>query len=107
VSLPKDVLLSTTQVVDSTGVTYRVLDYWIRNGVLEPVVDANGSGSRRLFEPRQVPMIRALGRIQHALNLNEAGVSTVLLGECFDAMKRGQLYLDLSDNVVLSWDLEP
>lgn len=97
-------LLTTTQFVNLTGVTFRVLDYWLRNGVLEPAVEASGSGSRRQFFPDQVPMVRTLGHIQAALGHSQSGVSTVLLAEVYDALEREQNFLDLGYGVTLTWE---
>ena len=97
-------LITTTQFVNLTGVTHRVLDYWIRNGVLEPAVEASGSGSRRQFLPDQIAMVRTLGLIQAALGHSQSGVSTVLLGEVYEALERNQHHVDLGYGVVLSWE---
>lgn len=102
-----DELLSTAQMLDATGITFRILDYWIRCGVFEPAVEATGSGSRRQFFPESVAMVRTLGRIQEGLSRSGTGVSTVLLSEVYDAMERGDNSLDLGDGVRLSWEPEP
>jgi hypothetical protein len=47
----KDGLLTTWEVVEASGVSYRMLDYWIRTepAVLGPTVGATGSGTLRLW----------------------------------------------------------
>jgi DNA-binding transcriptional MerR regulator len=97
-------LLSTYEVVEGTDVTFRMLDYWIRNGVIVPDVEASGSGSRRRFTAEQAQMVWTLGRVQAALNRSQSGVSTVLLGEVCDAMERGEHCLALGHGVFLSWE---
>lgn len=55
-----DGLLSTRAVADAVGISYRKVDYWIRQGALELVQDANGSGTRRRFAPSEVRIVRAV-----------------------------------------------
>ena len=51
---------STQQVVDMIdGLTYRMIDNWVRRGYITPEVPAAGSGSRRRFTDEQVDTIRA------------------------------------------------
>jgi len=42
------------------GITYRMLDYWIRIGLVTPSVPATGSGSRRRFSPADVYRVRRI-----------------------------------------------
>lgn len=56
--------LTTPQVCQLTGVTFRQLDYWVRNGWVTPSKkDSYGSGSLRVFGPEQVGRIEALGAL--------------------------------------------
>jgi DNA-binding transcriptional MerR regulator len=58
---------STQEVADLVGVSYRQVDYWVRQGVLTPLEDAHGSGTHRrwsdddLVELRLVASLRRLG----------------------------------------------
>lgn len=45
---------SAPQVCETVGITYRQLDYWLRVGLLDPYRNARGSGSRRMFDDRDV-----------------------------------------------------
>lgn len=96
--------LSTSQFIEATGATFRVLDYWVRTGVIDPAVEAAGSGSRRQFHAADVPRVRTLVLISAALSRASAGVSTVLLGEIFDAMRNGDNVLDLGHGICISWE---
>lgn len=44
-------LWTTQQLVKATGLTYRILDYYTRNGLVKPVIEAVGSGTARLWDP--------------------------------------------------------
>jgi hypothetical protein len=48
---------TTNQVVRLADCSYRQLDYWCRLGAIHPLVDARGSGTRRLFSPRQAASV--------------------------------------------------
>jgi len=52
--------ISSVEVCRETGATYRQLDYWSRNHVIEPVAHAGGSGYKRVWHPEQLPVIRAI-----------------------------------------------
>ena len=52
---------STTEVIEMTGLSFRVLDYWLRTGAVV-LVDGNtpGSGGRRRFTEDEVEAIQRL-----------------------------------------------
>ena len=54
----RDQLLTSSEVCQRTGLTYRQLDYWTRQGFVEPVVAAAGQGSNRLFDAAAVRAIK-------------------------------------------------
>jgi DNA-binding transcriptional MerR regulator len=48
-----------------TGTTYRQLDYWVRRGLLEPAVAANGSGTKRRWTTEDLGRVRRLRLASH------------------------------------------
>lgn len=57
----EDRTFTTQEVMEATGASYRIVDYWARNGVLTPsVAEACGSGSRRRFSALDVEVARVL-----------------------------------------------
>lgn len=54
--------LSTVQVAQATGVTYRMLDHWCRCGYIDGQEPWTGSGSRRRWTPEQVARVEQLAR---------------------------------------------
>lgn len=57
-------VLSSREVADLAGVTYRQLDYWCRTDLLTPSVsEARGSGSCRRFSLADAYATAALGRL--------------------------------------------
>ncbi len=52
---------SAKQSADIVGITYRQLDYWARTELVRPsLVDAEGSGSRRLYSYRDLLELKAI-----------------------------------------------
>lgn len=70
-------LLRSPEVCDRAGITYRQLDLWSRKGVIAPVQEATGPGSRRLFSSPQVQALALLG------TLASLGASTSVLGNVY------------------------
>lgn len=52
--------LTSAEVCELTGLSYRRLDHWTRSGRLTPIVAAEGPGSQRLYSPAVVAEIRKL-----------------------------------------------
>lgn len=53
-------LVSSAELCSRSGATYRQVDYWARNGILCPEVEASGTGTRRSYGADQVRRARAL-----------------------------------------------
>ena len=68
-SLEKTASWSTPEAHRIARISYRMLDYWIREGLVEPAVPAKGTGNRRRFSWRDLVAVRAIAA------LREAGVS--------------------------------
>lgn len=96
---------STTQVSELSGATYRQLDYWATNGVLEPsLAPAIGCGSRRGYSESDVERARvicavsALGatstillRLRAALDVDDAREWPLLLFVLIDGTVSDQI----------------
>lgn len=56
--------LTSQEVILLTGVTYRQLDHWCNRGWVTPsVADAEGSGSKRRYAPRDVFSVRVMAAL--------------------------------------------
>jgi hypothetical protein len=54
----------TSEVCRDAGITFRMLDYWCRTGVISPsVVPARGCGTVRLWSEQDLIVVRALARM--------------------------------------------
>src|SRR5437762_13548317 len=55
------------QVCKIVGITYRQLDYWARTGLVRPsVMDANGSGTQRLYSFRDLIELKVIKQMLDA-----------------------------------------
>jgi len=55
------------QVCKVVGITYRQLDYWARTGLVRPsVMDANGSGTQRLYSFRDLVELKVIKQMLDA-----------------------------------------
>lgn len=60
-------ILSAPQVCRAFGLSYRQLDYWVREGLITPTVQAHGSGTRRVFDAEAIEQVRRLVRAREVL----------------------------------------
>lgn len=56
-------LISSTELAERSGATYRQIDYWTRVGYLTPAVASSGSGSYRKFSEADVDRVRAMAAV--------------------------------------------
>ena len=65
--------LTTIEVVERVGCTFRQLDYWRRCGYVTPAVSPKGSGSYVFWSPEDVARVeRAVARIAWGLTVDAA-----------------------------------
>lgn len=58
---------SGKRAAELAGITYRQLDYWARTGLVKPALaSATGSGSRRLYDYRNLLELRVIKRLLDA-----------------------------------------
>lgn len=70
--------ITSDDVCDAVGCTYRQLDYWIRLGLVECLGNTarNGSGSQRAYSHREVRVISVIARL-YELGATQHVVSNV------------------------------
>lgn len=97
--------LSTPELTRLTGATYRQIDYWCSNALID-CEGGNGSGNKRAFDPGVVPVVSLLVRVSKTLPRESgARVSLALLEEVRDAFDAG--CAELGHGIRLCWDEEP
>ena len=73
---------SGSRAAEIVGITYRQLDYWARTDLVRPgLVDAKGSGSRRLYSYRNLLELRAVK------SLLDAGIKLETVREVFTYLR--------------------
>ena len=73
---------SGSQAAQIAGITYRQLDYWARTNLIRPsLTDAKGSGSRRIYEYRDLLELRVIKQ------LLDAGIKLESVREVFNYLR--------------------
>jgi len=64
-ALPVPAGYRTDEVALMAGVSYRMLDYWVRIGLVAPsMAESRGSGSARLFTHEDMSIVKLIGRLR-------------------------------------------
>jgi hypothetical protein len=94
--------ISTQELADRTGASYRQIDYWCRNDIFGPVGENTpGSGYRRRFDESEVRKVELLVRVSSVLGR----ITTLsLLKTVYNNYKDG--FVDLGEGLILSWENE-
>jgi DNA-binding transcriptional MerR regulator len=58
-------------VTKVTGVSYRQLDYWCRTGLVDPITEAHGSGTRREFSFENILRVFILNELLDLFSLTK------------------------------------
>jgi DNA-binding transcriptional MerR regulator len=78
------------RAAEIVGITYRQLDYWARTDLVRPsLVDASGSGSRRLYSYRDLLELKVVK------DLRDAGIRLESIREVFSYLR-----LNLGEEIV-------
>jgi hypothetical protein len=99
-------MISTVDLARDADVSFRQIDYWIRNGAL-PAEWAPGpqrAGGRRVVDARYVPVLRLFGKMGRALaGRSRNGVDSTLIPLLFEHYEEGILMLD---GFTIEWEVE-
>jgi len=89
--------MTSRDVCDLAGCTYRMLDYWCRTGRVPDVdpYESPGSGGRREFTRKQAEHVRLLAA------LLRSGLSMNLAHRIAVATAKGQKVHALSDSIIV------
>lgn len=92
--LGMEIMHSSTEVCRATGLTYRVLDYWVRTGVITPEINGRGSGSRRGWSDAQFTHLDIMTRVHRVLSTHVSPmVSTDTMHSLAEALREGRTWL--------------
>ncbi len=75
-------LYTTQEVIEQTGISFRVLDYWLRTSVVVLTSQDNqpGSGNRRFFT---APEVAAIGRLVQRYRAANAELEAIRTGKAW------------------------
>ena len=54
-------MYTSEEVCRLARITYRKMDYWVRQGLVKPTQAARGTGSARRWSPMEVVQLRVMG----------------------------------------------
>jgi hypothetical protein len=60
------VTTTSLEVAREAAISYRMLDYLVRTGIVTPTVEARGPGTQRGFTPEEVALVIVIARIMRA-----------------------------------------
>src|SRR5207244_7322124 len=91
------------QVCKIVGITYRQLDYWARTNLVRPsVMDANGSGTQRLYSFRDLLELKVIKQMLDAgISLQSARKAVESLREFDEGLASVRVVIQ-GPNVVLA-----
>lgn len=91
--------ISSKELEELTGATYRQIDYWCTQGYISPVGEDNpGSGKKRYFNRDVVKKVKLVLKISNAFSRSNSP-----LGYIFNHYDDGEF--DMGDGVYLTWDV--
>lgn len=95
--------LSSVELCEVTGATYRQLDYWCRLEIIKPTSGEGnpGAGFPRRFDVKIVEPLKTLVQISEAFDY---AIRTETLRKIYNNYKKGKL--DLGNGIALIWKVK-
>lgn len=93
--------ISSSELANRTGASYRQVDYWVRAGMIMPVRKskaAPGSGHRRRFEEEIVDRVTVMVKVSGIFDGHPPGG---LLKRIYDNFEDG--HIDMGEGIRLTW----
>jgi len=81
---------STAEVAALAGLTYRIVDYWVRQGVIWPEVEAHGSGSRRGWSSQQAEWLMRIGEAYRMGERRGLDLTALAVGHIWRSLQAGE-----------------
>ena len=91
VELDAPLAFASSEACAAAGVSYRVLDYWVRCGAVAPSVQvAAGSGSRCLWSMADVERLTRIAAVRRRAAAAGVELSTAAIGEIWAELAVGR-----------------
>jgi DNA-binding transcriptional MerR regulator len=87
--LDERLALSTREACDAAGMTYRMVDYWVRRGAVWPSIPARGTGSQRGWSADDVNRLARVARVIRDAERAGLTVGVKAVTEMWDALAAG------------------
>lgn len=87
---PEHVDYSTEEVAEMSGLTYRIVDYWCRQGAISPRVEAAGQGTRRRFSAEQAEWLMRIGVAYRLAEARGLDLTTVAVAAIWRSLEAGE-----------------
>lgn len=84
----KQIEVGGTELLKMTKASKTQLNYWIRSGAVVPEVNAHGSGSRRIYNSRNI------SEVAICKELNKFGLSPVIMKVALDELRGPCVWMD-------------
>lgn len=96
--------MTSLATVDIPGVSYRQLDFWVRQGYVHPDNPAPGSGRSRILTDEEIRVVTLMARL-----VNGAGFQAMAAAEHARTLLRQSVYgspmrLELAPGITLEVD---
>lgn len=92
--------MTSEELCQAAGITYRQCDYWTRTGILKPDQEAAGSGSSRNFTDTEARVARRIRRLLDAGFVLETAAKIARLAEAMSTAE-GYAQFELAPGVTL------
>jgi DNA-binding transcriptional MerR regulator len=87
--LDERLAFSTREACDAAGLTYRMVDYWVRAGAVWPSVPARGYGSARGWTIADVDRLARIGGVVHRAEAAGLSVGVAAIAAMWDQLTAG------------------
>lgn len=87
--LDERLAFSSREACDAAGLTYRVVDYWVRQGAVWPSVPAAGHGSQRRWSTRDVDILTRIGSVVRRAEAHGLTVGIAAITAMWDTLEAG------------------
>lgn len=81
--------VSSEELADAVGISYRQVDYWVRSGLLRTAAPVEGSGRSRRFTPAEVKVARVVATLRR-LGVGAPAEGDGLLRAVAEAVREGR-----------------
>ena len=91
-------MVTTHEMMNLTGATFRQLDYWVKRGLLEPIGNPSGSGHYRNFVSADIQKVKLFVAISKTFGQT---FTKEVMKDIYDNFSGGSIKFD--SGLILMW----